>query len=1702
MEWFSEASAEVTALFSRLYGIPLPEVRNDSSFHALTDRRISKPIILASIPSHPIDPYRPVHILYLVLTELSGPWPPSSLFYHFTRLTKGLPHATYASQQGDAVRLLQSTENIVKQSYSSFHGFLANTDLPALYSDRRRGFITHRQLNEFVSKFSLPIKHDDRRPVVAILLPDGPLLTALSLAVATYYVAVPIAPGQSQSQLQSDLSRVRASCVIKPGGENQTLDGMRDWCQHHNIKVITAELGAKSWLRDEKGRDVDASVLPRPKANRADQVCMMIFNNSPWLNRELVKIRVHDLLKEAYAAAESWKLTSDDRGLSMASVRDTGLSRVLLAPIVSGGSVVCCSPTNMASFWRSVRTVEPSWFIASQATHRSILANAPFQPELVASSNFRLACGADGYISPQLAGLIHDVFGCASVTDPLEPEMEVTSPSPVARKHSVPSHKTTTTTATEAWEQDLHNWRRGSEPRRTGSFSRRNSNRRTSQNHIAPGRRKSSKLSTLSGKTLAPQSEDVDKSDNDGFLGAIGANDYSIQCDGTKIMPHEIEEAIMAATETEDSPIYRRVAQVLAFPTSHNILVQDVAVILVCRPEAPRVGLRTLHDALLESDLDRVKWPMAIVYMDSLPLRNGEPIRTRLQQRFHLPSLSSDTTYLARHWEATCPPPDTSFMKSIDRRQCHIDGEALTNIINSVIPTNFRAYLRKDRYDTYEAFLAPEIALASLRSMRDDWEEYIRRLMTISTHEYMVPNNIYMLSVALPKNEDGSVNEAELQELRKQLRKRSHENPRQSIRDQVRDAFANTLSCDSEEIDTESNFYQLGGTSDQAERLMRRLRAEFNIDLTHTVLAKSATVEAIARFIEPQMLGNVESDVRVDTGELLSSTRWPLMLLQLLPVLILYPLRRSAQWTIQLWLLSRTRFWEDNSVFPGRISNLILSILGASASVTVLFPLIGIALKWIIVGRLKEGQYPMWGAYHTRWWMVQKITSLCGMGYFDLNNFGRSWYCRLMGAKIGKGVKMNGVVLGEWDLLDIRDGVSLTKCECRPFAAEKNSTMYLARIVIGERSTIGVFSIVAPGTEVLPDTCLGANSSSWEQQDSTRAPTSESDKAGPRIQDPHWTYSVLLTWPIYMLGLLISLTPWLGAQVPVQSKAPQGSSTPLRVMIDWYQGNPAIAFHYVAVMGRVLITPLLFFGFAVAFRYLFILFWGDLPTDTSQAKGGFSSWRSTFMKTLYPEDQLVEMNELVGQHHGARSLVLRLLGAKIGKRICWPNVGPSVADYHLLDIGNDVTFGSNCQLLTSDEHSSGVITIRDEAVLGDHACLLPGVTVGERTMIGFGTLTRRGKEYAPDETFVGAKNGDVAHSDSVAHRLWDGPTLPSTAEEAEMTGSNSDGDGDGRKNSDITLVDFNAASRMEQGEAGPHQNRHPAKDDSRTRARKGSRHDRPFHRAHHLRKAPYFMLSPLGTLGFSMFMTAFTEFYWNVPALSSMKFAAWIFTMHFTHLETKYDPVVFYLLNTVGTIFLTLLSALMALGFVYFMKKALIGAYKPGIYDWDKSSYCQRWQILIAVEKLIQHCYVDKGGIVSLLTGTQWLVLYYRALGARIGNDCALFASGNPSLMLTEPDLIEMGDRVVVDNTAIISHLDRRGSIQLDSIKIGNRCVLRSSSNILMGCVMEDDSCLMEHTLILPGERVKEGWAMHRRPAERFLGNRKGTIPPGKHSTE
>lgn len=92
--------------------------------------------------------------------------------------------------------------------------------------------------------------------------------------------------------------------------------------------------------------------------------------------------------------------------------------------------------------------------------------------------------------------------------------------------------------------------------------------------------------------------------------------------------------------------------------------------------------------------------------------------------------------------------------------------------------------------------------------------------------------------------------------------------------------------------------------------------------------------------------------------------------------------------------------------------------------------------------------------------------------------------------------------------------------------------------------------------------------------------------------------------------------------------------------------------------------------------------------------------------------------------------------------------------------------------------------------------------------------------------------------------------------------------------------------------------------------------------------------------------------------------------------------------------------------------------------------------------------------------------------------------------MFTEPDLITLGDRVAVDDASIVAHINTRGKFDLNKLEVGNRCVLRSGSRLLSGASMKDDSCLLEHTLIMGGDVVEAGWTMQGWPAERFTARR------------
>src|SRR5258708_24151007 len=86
--------------------------------------------------------------------------------------------------------------------------------------------------------------------------------------------------------------------------------------------------------------------------------------------------------------------------------------------------------------------------------------------------------------------------------------------------------------------------------------------------------------------------------------------------------------------------------------------------------------------------------------------------------------------------------------------------------------------------------------------------------------------------------------------------------------------------------------------------------------------------------------------------------------------------------------------------------------------------LVPIVVKWIVIGRYRPGNYPLWCCYFFRWWLVTTIEGAVPVGYLEgtpLLNI----YLRLMGARVGGNVFLGANNFAIYDLLSIGDNSSV-----------------------------------------------------------------------------------------------------------------------------------------------------------------------------------------------------------------------------------------------------------------------------------------------------------------------------------------------------------------------------------------------------------------------------------------------------------------------------------------------------------------------------------------------------------------------------------------------------------------------------------------------------------------------------------------------------
>jgi acetyltransferase-like isoleucine patch superfamily enzyme len=493
-------------------------------------------------------------------------------------------------------------------------------------------------------------------------------------------------------------------------------------------------------------------------------------------------------------------------------------------------------------------------------------------------------------------------------------------------------------------------------------------------------------------------------------------------------------------------------------------------------------------------------------------------------------------------------------------------------------------------------------------------------------------------------------------------------------------------------------------------------------------------------------------------------------------------------------------------------------------------------------------------------------------------------------------------------------------------------------------------------------------------------------------------------------------------------------------------------------MARALLGPVFLFGFVVLVWYLLDILLGPLRPSPARGRGQIDKWRMSLMHTLMPTETLSSFTELFGQHYEATSVTIRALGGTVGKRVYWPGVGPEVhGDYHLLSVGDDVVFGSRSHLVTSDGVGAERVTIEDRVMVADRVVLLPGSTVGTGAVMGSGALGRRGKYYSAHGRFVGSKGGD-----SVCLLGGLSGAMP-----ADKVGTN--------HSEPTSLVSAVSSARPSLW---------------RTNEKEKGRASRPFGRAFYEGLAPYHVLGQLAIACYSSLAVVLVVAYWDTPSIVAIQVAERVLRQQGRLLTSDWrDPLHVYALLTVCTAAFITVQTILAVTVIVTAKWMLLGRRQAGNYDWDRSSYCQRWHLLLAIERL-------RPALLPRLwhTGYAERDLVLRAVlppsrGVHWKGLC-IFAGGPPSLVFTEPDLLSLGDRVVVDDASLVCHVNTEGRFDLNPLEVGDRCVLRTGSRLAPGARMLNDACLFEHTLVMGGDVVSSGERVQGWPGDVFRGSR------------
>ncbi len=163
------------------------------------------------------------------------------------------------------------------------------------------------------------------------------------------------------------------------------------------------------------------------------------------------------------------------------------------------------------------------------------------------------------------------------------------------------------------------------------------------------------------------------------------------------------------------------------------------------------------------------------------------------------------------------------------------------------------------------------------------------------------------------------------------------------------------------------------------------------------------------------------------------------------------------------------------AALAGRYGLLVTALLSAVPVLVagVLAATVAVAAKWLLVGRIRTDEHPLWSSFVWRGELADAFVEVVAARWFARAAVGTpalALWLRAMGAHIGRGVWCESYWLPEADLVDLGDGVSVGR------GCVLQTHLFHDRVMSVDGVRLGPGATLAPHGVVLPAASIGAGS--------------------------------------------------------------------------------------------------------------------------------------------------------------------------------------------------------------------------------------------------------------------------------------------------------------------------------------------------------------------------------------------------------------------------------------------------------------------------------------------------------------------------------------------------------------------------------------------------------------------------------------------------